>query len=936
MLSQLIKLIAGCLVISQCAYADINVWTPYGPEGGQGGNILAHPSNVDRLFAVGGGRVFRSDDAAASWRPVMNGLPDGRSDITIAFSPANPDIVYAVVRSQTAFNLERVFRTNNAGLSWRRLPYAAPIGSKIVDISVSPSNADHIIITNSATGPAGVRLSDNGGRIFFGPIAGYVSTSNITTSATRHGDLAYAAVRNSTGGIQSIIRSDDNGFNWVATTPLPSGSPAALTIRTAPTSSAILYGSGEVFPAACIDPCNDGFVTADRGINWMVRPGITFQPWISPNNAAVLLQPFLNSVSSSINSGAAFTQRLPVTNGYFFDVAGHPGYPTIPTFYASSVTRGILKTSNDGVSSAPANIGFNAMPVQALAIFNVNTTNYRIYAGREPEIGSDGSVFSFDGLSVRGASDIVPPTAWLNLPVAAAGSQGVPALQLDYTTASRIFAGNLGPSLLRSVNTGASWSAVNLTGITSVNAIAIDPRSCTPQPITGICTAGPLQTLFIGGSENSSVALGANSRALQVSDDGGLSFNSVVGIPRPLSSTQVLRVTSIAINNGNTNLVYAGTAFVGTGGFGGSSNGVFKSSNNGRSWSPANTGLPQLQIGGNTGYNVGAIETTPTNGAVIYAGMFDNPLAPSALSGLYKSGNNGVSWTLVGLSGRMIRDIVVSPSNANTVYVALSGTAAGPGAVVRSLNAGATWESISTGLPAAGAFTLVARGLQLFAGTPSGVYDFFQGPDNDLDNVTTSVEDDAPNGGDLNGDGILDSLQSKTASFLIKSINDGLPGDDLRGRTNYGNNEAGGVVFGVDGKSIQAGCDQLNNAYGIDPEVYPPDEHPSGIIYDASDLGMVNVELDGCSAAIVTVRFDDGNFVDPLNWSWRNYGPTVPGDDSAFAWYNFAGAQRINNTTWRLTINANQLGVYRAEPNTILLRGGPSFFPERLLTNGFE
>ena len=919
----------GLIALGNFAFADINVWTPYGPEGGQGGNILAHPTNANRLFAVGSGRVFRSDDAAASWRPVMNGLPDGRSDITIALSAANPDTVYAVVRSETFSSLERVFRTNNGGLRWQRLPYVRPSGSKIVDISVSPSNSDQLIITNSATGPAGVVMSDNGGRTFFGPTAGYVSASNITTSATRHGAIAYAAVRNSTGGPPSIYRSVNSGLNWAPATALPTSIFVALSIRTAPTSSAILYGSGEEFPAPCIDPCNDGFISLDSGTTWTARPSIILQPWISPNNAAVLLQPFLNSVSSSINSGTSFTPRLPLTDGYFFDVVGHPNYPGTPTFYASSVTRGIAKTSNDGVSSASANIGFNATPIQALAIFNVNATNYRVYAGHESE-------FTSDGLSVRGVSDIALPTAWSNLPVAAVGAQGVPAVQVDYTTGSRIYAGNAGPSLLRSTNTGASWSAINLTGISSVNAITLDPRSCTPMPITGICSAGPLQTIFIGGSENSSVALGASSRALQVSDDGGLSFNAVTGIPRPLGATQVLRVTSIAINNSNRNLVYAGTAFVGSGAFAGSTNGVFKSSNNGRSWSPANTGLPQLQIGANTAYNVGAIETTPTNGSVIYAGMFDNPLAPSALSGLYKSSNDGASWSIVGLSGRMIREIVVSATNPNIVYVALSGTAAGPGAVVRSLNAGVTWESISTGLPSAGAYALVARGSQLFAGTPSGVYDFFQGPDIDLDNVTTAVEDAAPNGGDLNGDGMLDSSQSKTASFLIKSINDGLPGNDTRGRTNYSNEDTGGVARGIDGKSIQAGCDQLNNAYGIDPEVYPPDEHPSGIVYDASDLGLVNIELDSCSAAIVTVRFDDGNFADSINWSWRNYGPMVPGDDSTFGWYNFAGAQRINNTTWRLTINANQLGVYRAEPNSILLRGGPSFFPERLLTNGFE
>jgi hypothetical protein len=929
MLRQILITIAGCAVLAHQACADVNVWTPFGPEGGQGGAILAHPTDVNRLFAVGAGRVFRSDDAAASWQPVMNGLPDGRSEISIALSPANPDVVYAVVRSEAVSSLERVFRTNNAGLRWQRLPYIRPSGSKIVDISVSPSNADQLVITNSAPGPAGVVMSDNGGRSFFGPTTGYATVNDFTTTATRHGALAYAAVRNPLSGGPRIYRSLNGGATWAVAAALPSSAFAVLSLRTAPTSSAILYGSGEEFPAACIDPCIDGFSSSDSGASWTARSAITFQPWISPNNAAVLLQPFFNTISASINSGIGFTPRLPLTNGYFFDVAGHPGYPTIPTFYASSMTRGILKTTNNGVSSAPANFGFNATPIQALGIFNINATNYRLYAGHDSELTSD-------GLSTRGISDFAPPTGWINLPVATVGAQGVPAVQLDYTTSSRIYAGNNGPALLRSINTGANWNATTLTGITSVNAIAIDPRSCISPPVSGPCTAGPLQTLFIGGSEDSTATLGASSRALQVSDDGGATFNGVTGIPRPLSATQVLRVSSIAINNSNRALVYAGTVFVGSGGFAGSTNGIFKSINNGRNWSPANTGLPQLQIGANTAYNVGAIETTPTNGSVIYAGMFDTALTPSVLSGLYKSSNDGASWALVGMSGRMIRDIVVSPNNANVVYVALSGTAAGPGGVVRSLNAGATWESISTGLPAAGAFALAARGAQLFAGTPSGVYDFFQGPDSDLDNVTTTIEDAAPNAGDLNVDGILDSLQSKTASFLIKTINDGLTGVEARrGRTNYSNEDTGGVAI-VNAKSVQAGCDQLNNAYGIDPEIYPADEHPSGIVYDASDLGLVNVELDGCAAAVVTVRFDDGNFLDPLNWTWRNYGPMVPGDDSTFGWYNFAGAQRINATTWRLTINANQLGVYRAEPNSILLRGGPSFFPERMFTNGFE
>lgn len=904
--------------------AGTNVWTQFGPEGGEAGRILSHPTNTNRIYAVGSGRIYRSDDAAATWRPIMNGLPDVRSEITIELSNANAEIVYALIRSETSNRFEAIYRTLNGGLRWKRLNYVRPAGSQFVDISVSHSDATRIIVATSNAGTTSVALSNDAGESFFGS-SNFPSTAFTTTSVARHGNNAYAAFRGMAGGL-GLFKSTDNGLNWLAVPSFPTAVTNIFRIRFS-SNGALLYGNAETFGQICIDPCQRGFryLTA-TGVFTTLNPYL-FRSWISPTNSAIVLQPFLNSISSSADSATTFTQRLALTDGYFFDVAGHPSYPAVPSFYVASNTRGILKTVDDGATNTPANTGFYAKKVSALALVNSSATSYRLYEGEEQQ-------FNSRGIALRLLSDINPPSVWASLPVDAVDSQGVPAIAIDPTTITRVYAGNTLGKLLRSSNSGVNWSSVSLAGLLSTHAVALDPRSCVPVPISGVCTAGPLTTVIVGGTEDSSVAFGANTRAIQVSDDGGLNFSSTVGIPRPANANYRLRITSISFNNQNTNNILAGSMLIGSGATGASTNGVFRSTNNGRSWAPSNSGLPTIPGGGtNSAYNVGVVTTVPSNGSIAYVGVFDDPLAPSTLSGLYKSTNGGVSWVRSGLAARAIRQILISPTDPNLIYVALSGTAGGPGGVVRSKDAGVTWRSISVGLPPPGAYALVARGNQLFAGTPTGVYDYFDGPDNDQDNVGDQVENDAPNGGDLNFDGILDSLQSQSSSYVIKTVNDGSPVQLPRGRTNYSNQETGGANREGAG---QAGCDQLNNSYGIDPEIYPADVHASGIEYDASDLGLVNVELEDCSSAVITVRYDDGAFNDPLNWTWRNYGPTTPGDDASFGWYAFPGAQRVNSTTWKLTINANQLGTYRADPNSILLRGGPSFFPERLLTNGFE
>jgi hypothetical protein len=126
--------------------------------------------------------------------------------------------------------------------------------------------------------------------------------------------------------------------------------------------------------------------------------------------------------------------------------------------------------------------------------------------------------------------------------------------------------------------------------------------------------------------------------------------------------------------------------------------GVFRSTNNGKNWDSASTGLPP---------NVG-ITAFAISGTNLFAGTS---------GGVFLSTNNGASWTRVstGLTNPDVSALAVSGTNlfAGTAY----------GGVFLSTNSGTSWTDASTGLPTNAYFLAFAvSGTNLFAGTSGGVF----------------------------------------------------------------------------------------------------------------------------------------------------------------------------------------------------------------------
>jgi photosystem II stability/assembly factor-like uncharacterized protein len=126
--------------------------------------------------------------------------------------------------------------------------------------------------------------------------------------------------------------------------------------------------------------------------------------------------------------------------------------------------------------------------------------------------------------------------------------------------------------------------------------------------------------------------------------------------------------------------------------FGGVDGGVWKTTDAGTVWKPVFDHAPIASIG--------ALAVAPTDPQVIYAGTGESDIRSDLSSGdgVYRSSDGGKTWAHVGLSDtRQISQILVDPSDANTVYVGALGHAYGPNderGVYKSTDGGAHWQRV--------------------------------------------------------------------------------------------------------------------------------------------------------------------------------------------------------------------------------------------------
>lgn len=219
-------------------------------------------------------------------------------------------------------------------------------------------------------------------------------------------------------------------------------------------------------------------------------------------------------------------------------------------------------------------------------------------------------------------------------------SGGLPTVNAFQNAISR-------PCVFKTTDSGSRWQGLGASLPSDlVSSLVVDPSN--PQ------------VLYLG-----------TDRGLYKSTDGGARWTTLLqgSPPEAPYPSQYLWSTTIAVDPANPRTIYVGTV----------TNGIYKSTDAGSSWSPAWTGTSRF---------IRMISIDPRNTATLYA---------ATDAGLYSSADAAATWTPTGLmppTGDIpyfVSNVVLDPVTPTTVY---AGT---PKGVMKSLDSGTTWTAMTNG-----------------------------------------------------------------------------------------------------------------------------------------------------------------------------------------------------------------------------------------------
>jgi len=212
---------------------------------------------------------------------------------------------------------------------------------------------------------------------------------------------------------------------------------------------------------------------------------------------------------------------------------------------------------------------------------------------------------------------------------------------------------------------------VCLTVLLGVEPSAIWAQAATPAATwTSFGPDGPQTAAIAIDPQHSATLYAATNGGIFKSTDGGKSWNPAnSGLP-------TFNVSRIVIGPQDPSQIYALTG-----------SGIFKSTDAGTSWNPVNAGLPNF-ANGNPVF-ASALAVAPQDSNTLYVALCCQQQV------LFKSTDGGANWSEMdsGLSGS-VSALAADARNPGTVYAGSSG----PHGVFKTSNGGATWTALNTGV----------------------------------------------------------------------------------------------------------------------------------------------------------------------------------------------------------------------------------------------
>jgi hypothetical protein len=565
-----------------------------------------------------------------------------------------------------------------------------------------------------------------------GPISGVVSGQQLKSGRINFITIHPAGSNTLFIGAPAggLWKSINGGVSWTTTTDfLQVIGCSDLVID--PSNTNIMYlatgdgDNGDNKSIGVLKSIDGGLTWNTTGLSWAVNLGYKIRKMlIHPTNPQIVVAGASNGIWRTTNGGTTWTQ---VNTVGIYDLEFKPSHPN--TIYAAAGTT--FSTSIDGGATwAATGSGISTTGIfrMAIAVTPADSNYVYVLAGDVSNSGFYGFYRSINGAATFSAMATTTPNlmgwsnlgtdvggqAWYDIAIAASplnkdevvtggvnvwrttdgGSTwgiyghwtgtGAPFTHcdqhdLEYDPAGTLFDTNDGTVYKR---TGATWTEISGTiNISEIYRIGLSGTTANYW-ITGHQDNGTsrwdgttyLARLYGDGMDcwidrtNNSNMYASNSSVLRYSTNGGSSWTPCGGLSGSGAwVTPWHQDPQVATN------CWAGLTQ------------LFHSTNSGANFA--------MTTGTMSGGTITEFAVAPSNNQIVYV---------TKGTSLFQTTNGGATWTnitgTIPTAGSKMTYITVSPTNANTLWVTLSGYSAG-NKIFMSTNGGSTWTNYTSNLP---------------------------------------------------------------------------------------------------------------------------------------------------------------------------------------------------------------------------------------------
>ena len=669
-----------------------------------------------------------------------------------------------------------IYRSPDWGNRWDLSLASAGSGGWFTSLTIDPSDPSVIFATmNSLDGRALFKSTDGGKswraitagmKIPNGVYDGTISDIRSLAIDPRDSKVMYAGTARGRFGLGYglILRSTDGGESWEpASSEFRTG--AVMDLKIDPEDRRTLYAvtyRGESFLRSGL------FKSTDGGRDWTEigggLPRESFERSPPPPIRAVVIDP-----------------REP------------------STLYAATTEEGIYRSHDRGATWQPVNEGLPRL--EGLTIYPIVRAlawdqDGALYAGLDPyglfrsvDGGDHWTGLNFGspitgvsaGAGARSLLYVVGPRglyrsadgggSWKDAGDGLDSGASIWTLATDPATPGAVYAGTVSvltawdpdpgdgrwrppdrsnPGVFRSLDRGRTWARTSPAG--EIHALAVDARTgwiyasisgrlfrsqdhaLTWQDLHWDLSQG-IRAIAID-SGRSILYVGTDNQGVYKSTDDGNSWST---LNNGLMADGWQVVSCLAIDPTDTSVIYAAT-------FG---RGVYKTFDGGATWTKVNTGLTYRETCAGCSpqawdLTIHRIAIDPSHPRTLYAGAVD--WGVPGTGGVFRSDDGGMTWTMAGdglltVGSRRVWDLVVDPRDGGSIYIATDD------GVFRSRGEAISWQAMNEGIP-----DLRARSVALdphppgalHAATDAGVFTLGPMPESKTATVERTAKDGQP------------------------------------------------------------------------------------------------------------------------------------------------------------------------------------------------